>query len=74
MMAGAFLGLVCCSRGTYLSPLDRELLSGAARADAFIVTRQDGGAPSAVRALAGSACASIAKVERDAKLEAGVCP
>ncbi len=64
-----------CTHGTTLAPLDQQLAQGAKRADAFIVTRQDGGMPRADRLLAESACGNIAAILQHAHLDAGApCP
>lgn len=64
-----------CSRSTHLTPLDQQLVVGARRADAFIVTRQDGGMPRADRLLAGSACDNLSRVLEHSGLDAGApCP
>ena len=66
---------IACTKGAYLPPLDRQLVAGAMRADALIVTRQDGGMPHADRLLAESACGNLAKVMEHAQDDAGmVCP
>ena len=67
--------LLACSRQTHLSPLDQQLVVGAKRADAFIVTREDGGMPRADRLLASSACENLTKVLAHAAVDSGAaCP
>ena len=72
---GDLAALPACTRSTHLTPLDQQLIVGAKRADAFIVTRQDGGMPRADRLLAGSACDNLSKVLEHASLDGGAaCP
>ena len=72
---GGLTPLPACSRSTHLAPLDQQLVAGAKRADAFIVTRQDGGMPRADRLLASSACENLARVLEHASVDAGSpCP
>jgi len=66
---------LACSASTKLAPLDKALLVNAERAAGAIVTRQDGGMPSADRGLAGTACDDVVKVVEHAKQDSGfVCP
>ena len=67
--------LAACSKSTSLAPLDTQLIAGSQRDVVFIVMRQDGGMPSADRALADDACKNLARVLLDAKVDGGVvCP
>lgn len=77
-MAFAFFlaAMVACTKGTYLTPLDQELIKGSERANIYGVTRLDGGGPSANRALDRSSCENLAKVLEHAHADAGglACP
>lgn len=67
--------IAACTAGTHLSPLSVQRLTGAERATAAIILRQDGGMPSADRLLAASAYCTIDSVLREAKatgIDAGV--
>jgi hypothetical protein len=80
LLAVAFVmsatALIACTKTTTLSPRAQELIIGAMRDNAFGVTRLDGGAPSANRALDHSSCLNLAAVLQEAKVaDAGVvCP
>jgi hypothetical protein len=74
VVVGIVAGAWACTKETYLAPNDQELVKGAIRADNFIVTRNDGGEANAARGLADSACKNLVKLQKDAKLDAGVCP
>ena len=68
-------GIMACGGGTSLSPLSVQRLLGAERTTAAIVTRHDGGMPSADRLLAASAYCVIDGVMQEAKvagIDAGI--
>ena len=75
LVLGMTTCLTGCSKGTHLAPVDQQLVVGAMRANAFGVTRLDGGSPSANRALDRSSCGNLTIVMRHAGADAGLqCP